>query len=42
MGGSHDNRAWEVYRLGPGSSGASNEFNEANMKIALNISIDSI
>ena len=36
-GGSNDNRAWEVYRLGPGSSGASNEFNEANMKIAFNI-----
>ena len=36
-GGSNDNRAWEVYRLGPGISGASNEFNEANMKIAFNI-----
>ena len=36
-GGSIDNRAWEVYRLGPGISGASNEFNEANMKIAFNI-----
>lgn len=36
-GGSNDNRAWEVYRLGPGSSGAISEFNEANMKIAFNI-----
>ena len=36
-GGSNDNRAWEVYRLGPGSSGAVSEFNEANMKIAFNI-----
>ena len=35
-GGSNDNRAWQVYRLGPGSSGASNEFNEANFKLALN------
>ena len=35
-GGSNDNRAWQVYRLGPGSSGASNEFNEANFKLTLN------
>ena len=35
-GGSNDNRAWEVYRLGPGSSGAFDEFNEGNFKIALN------
>jgi len=34
-GGSNDNRAWEPYRLGPGSTGAVNDFNEANMKIAL-------
>jgi outer membrane protein assembly factor BamA len=34
-GGSNDNRAWQPYRLGPGSSGATNDFNEANMKIAL-------
>lgn len=33
-GGSNDNRAWQPYRLGPGSSGATNDFNEANMKIA--------
>ena len=35
-GGSNDNRAWEVYRLGPGSSGATDEFNEGNFKITLN------
>lgn len=35
-GGSNDNRAWEAYSLGPGVSGGVNEFNEANMKIALN------
>jgi outer membrane protein assembly factor BamA len=34
-GGSNDNRAWEPYRLGPGSTGAILDFNEANMKIAL-------
>jgi len=34
-GGSNDNRAWQPYRLGPGSSGAINDFNEANLKIAL-------
>jgi outer membrane protein assembly factor BamA len=34
-GGSNDNRAWQPYRLGPGSSGAINDYNEANMKIAL-------
>ncbi|WP_304196578.1 BamA/TamA family outer membrane protein [Flavobacterium alvei] len=34
-GGSNDNRAWESYRLGPGSTGAINDYNEANMKIAL-------
>ena len=34
-GGSNDNRAWQAYSLGPGSSGATNDFNEANMKIAL-------
>lgn len=35
-GGSNDNRAWQSYRLGPGSSGGINDFNEANLKIALN------
>lgn len=34
-GGSNDNRAWQPYRLGPGSSGGLDDFNEANMKIAL-------
>jgi len=34
-GGPNDNRAWQPYSLGPGSSGGRNEFNEANMKIAL-------
>lgn len=34
-GGSNDNRAWSVYSLGPGKSENNNEFNEANMKIAL-------
>ncbi len=33
-GGSNDNRAWQPYSLGPGSSGAVNDFNEANMKIS--------
>ena len=36
-GGSNDNRAWNAYRLGPGSSSGINEFNEANFKIALNL-----
>ncbi len=36
-GGPNDNRAWLPYELGPGSSGGTNEFNEANMKIALNL-----
>lgn len=34
-GGSNDNRAWQPYNLGPGSSSFTNDFNEANMKIAL-------
>ena len=33
-GGPNDNRAWLPYSLGPGSSEALNDFNEANMKIA--------
>lgn len=33
-GGSNDNRAWQPYNLGPGSSGAVNDYNEANMKLA--------
>uniref|UniRef100_UPI00406BA348 translocation and assembly module lipoprotein TamL n=1 Tax=Aquimarina besae TaxID=3342247 RepID=UPI00406BA348 len=35
-GGPNDNRAWLPYDLGPGSSGGRDEFNEANMKIAIN------
>jgi outer membrane protein assembly factor BamA len=35
-GGSNDNRGWQAYSLGPGSSGSLNDFNEANMKIAFN------
>jgi outer membrane protein assembly factor BamA len=35
-GGSNDNRAWQPYSLGPGSSGALNDFNEANFKLSLN------
>jgi outer membrane protein assembly factor BamA len=33
-GGSNDNRGWQAYTLGPGKSGAINDFNEANLKIA--------
>ncbi|WP_223551174.1 BamA/TamA family outer membrane protein [Aestuariivivens sp. NBU2969] len=36
-GGANDNRAWTAYSLGPGSSQTSNEFNEANLKLALGI-----
>ncbi|MDR6301289.1 translocation and assembly module lipoprotein TamL [Mesonia maritima] len=35
-GGANDNRGWQAYDLGPGSSGGVNEFNEANMKITFN------
>ncbi|MEZ4853603.1 BamA/TamA family outer membrane protein [Flavobacterium sp.] len=35
-GGSNDNRGWQAYSLGPGSSKSIFDFNEANMKIALN------
>ena len=35
-GGANDNRAWTAYDLGPGSSDSNDEFNEANMKLALN------
>lgn len=34
-GGTNDNRAWQPYTLGPGSTGSVLDFNEANMKIAL-------
>ena len=36
-GGSNDNRAWNVYSLGPGRTDNLNDFNEANMKIGLNL-----
>ena len=36
-GGSNDNRAWFPYSLGPGSTSAVNDFNEANFKLALNL-----
>lgn len=36
-GGSNDNRAWLPYSLGPGRTQDVNDFNEANLKIALNI-----
>ncbi|MCB7481464.1 BamA/TamA family outer membrane protein [Christiangramia sediminis] len=35
-GGPNDNRAWQAYDLGPGSSGSILEFNEANFKLAFN------
>ena len=36
-GGSNDNRGWRAYKLGPGSSNNLNEFNEANLKLTLNL-----
>lgn len=36
-GGPNDNRAWQAYALGPGSTGGLNDFNEANMKLAFNV-----
>lgn len=36
-GGSNDNRAWLPYSLGPGRTQDLNDFNEANLKIALNL-----
>ena len=36
-GGTTDNRGWKAYRLGPGSSPSMLDYNEANMKIALNL-----
>lgn len=35
-GGANDNRGWQAYDLGPGSTGGPNEFNEANFKLAFN------
>jgi len=36
-GGSNDNRAWNPYSLGPGRTDEINDFNEANLKLALNL-----
>ena len=36
-GGSNDNRAWRPFSLGPGRTNAINDFNEANLKLALNL-----
>ena len=36
-GGSNDNRAWNPYSLGPGRTRELNDFNEANLKIAMNL-----
>ncbi|VXC27161.1 conserved hypothetical protein [Flavobacterium sp. 9AF] len=36
-GGSNDNRGWQAYSLGPGSSGGINDFNEANLKLAASV-----
>jgi len=36
-GGSNDNRAWNVYTLGPGRTQSLNDFNEANFKLAFNL-----
>ncbi len=36
-GGANDNRAWNAYSLGPGKTQDVNDFNEANLKLALNL-----
>ncbi|WP_246073343.1 translocation and assembly module lipoprotein TamL [Formosa sediminum] len=36
-GGTNDNRAWTAYDLGPGSSQSNDDYNEANLKLALNL-----
>lgn len=36
-GGSYDNRAWHAYSLGPGRTQDLNDFNEANLKLAINL-----
>ncbi len=36
-GGANDNRAWFPYSLGPGKTKDINDFNEANLKLALNL-----
>jgi outer membrane protein assembly factor BamA len=35
-GGANDNRGWQAYDLGPGSSGSILDFNEANFKLTFN------
>jgi len=35
-GGANDNRGWQPYDLGPGSSGSILDFNEANFKLTFN------
>lgn len=35
-GGPNDNRGWRPYDLGPGSTNAVNDFNEANFKLSFN------
>ena len=36
-GGANDNRAWKAYKLGPGTTENTTEFNEANLKISANL-----
>lgn len=36
-GGANDNRAWTAYNLGPGRLETTNEFNEANFKLAFSV-----
>tara|TARA_R110002167_G_scaffold36686_22_gene115919 strand:- start:1437 stop:4031 length:2595 start_codon:yes stop_codon:yes gene_type:complete len=36
-GGANDNRAWFPYSLGPGKTNAIQDFNEANLKLAMNL-----
>jgi len=36
-GGANFNRAWEAYKLGPGTTSQINDFNEANMKLEFNL-----
>ncbi|MDB2587393.1 outer membrane protein assembly factor [Flavobacteriaceae bacterium] len=36
-GGANDIRGWRAYDLGPGSSGSSLDFNEANFKLSFNL-----
>ncbi|WP_411030317.1 BamA/TamA family outer membrane protein [Spongiimicrobium sp. 3-5] len=36
-GGSNDNRAWNAYSLGPGRTNNVSDFNEANLKLSLNL-----